>query len=31
LQLPHPPEVGNLPQQAPRQQTRRRNYFAGDK
>jgi hypothetical protein len=26
LQLPHPPEVGNLPQQAaPRQQTRRRN------
>lgn len=30
LQLPHPPEVGNLPQQAPRQ-TRRRNYFAGEK
>ena len=31
LQLPHPPEVGNLPQQAPRQQTRRRNYFVGDR
>lgn len=30
LQLPHPPEVGNLPQQAPRQ-TRRRNYFLGEK
>jgi hypothetical protein len=30
LQLPHPPEVGNLPQPAPRQ-TRRRNYFAGAK
>jgi hypothetical protein len=30
LQLPHPPEVGNLPQQAPGQ-TRRRNYFAGEK
>jgi hypothetical protein len=30
LQLPHPPEIGNLPQQAPRQ-TRRRNYFAGEK
>ena len=30
LQLPHPPEVGNLPQQAPRQ-TRRGNYFAGEK
>jgi hypothetical protein len=32
LQLPHPPEVGNLPQQAaPRQQTRRRNYFVGER
>jgi len=32
LQLPHPPEVGNLPQQqaAPRQ-TRRRNYFVGER
>jgi len=30
LQLPHPPEVGNLPQPAPRQ-TRRRNYFTGQK
>jgi len=30
LQLPHPPEVGNLPQQPPRQ-TRRRDYFAGQK
>ena len=28
LQLPHSPDVGDLPQQtAPRQQTRRRNYF----
>jgi hypothetical protein len=32
LQLPHPPEVGNLPQQAgPRQQPRRRNYFVGER
>ncbi len=32
LQLPHPPDVGDLPQQqgAPRQ-TRRRNYFVGRK
>jgi hypothetical protein len=30
LQLPHPPEVGNLPQQPPRQ-TRRRNYFVEEK
>ena len=29
LQLPHPPEVGNLPQQPPRQTPRR--YFANDK
>jgi hypothetical protein len=31
LQLPHPPEVGNLPQQAAPRQTRRRNYFAGER
>lgn len=31
LQLPHPPEVGNLPQQAPRQQQRRRNYLVDSK
>jgi hypothetical protein len=31
LQLPHPPEVGNLPQRAPRQPTRRRNDFAAEK
>ena len=30
LQLPHRPEVGNLPQQAPNQ-TRGRDYFAGEK
>jgi hypothetical protein len=30
LQLPHPPEIGNLPQQAP-SQTRHRDYFAGVK
>jgi hypothetical protein len=30
LQLPHPPEVGNLPQQA-RKQTHSRDYFAGEK
>jgi hypothetical protein len=32
LQLAHPPDVGSLPQQAPRQsQQRRRNYFSGVK
>lgn len=31
LQLPHPPEVGNLPQQAAPRQTRRRNYFVGER
>jgi hypothetical protein len=31
LQLPHPPEVGNLPQQAAPRETRRRNYFAGER
>jgi hypothetical protein len=30
LQLPHPPEIGNLPQQPPTQ-SRRRRYFASDK
>jgi hypothetical protein len=30
LQLPHPPDVGSLPQRAPTP-TRRRNYFAGEK
>jgi hypothetical protein len=30
LQLPHPPDVGSLPQRAPAP-TRRRNYFAGEK
>jgi hypothetical protein len=30
LQLPHPPDVGSLPQQAPRP-TRRRNYFGAEK
>jgi hypothetical protein len=31
LQLPHPPEVGSLPDRPPKEQTRRRNYFSGDK
>ena len=30
LQLPHPPNVGSLPQRAPTP-TRRRNYFAAEK
>jgi hypothetical protein len=30
LQLPHPPDVGSLPQRASTP-TRRRNYFAGEK
>jgi len=31
LQLPHPPDVGSLPQQAPRQSQQRRRYFAAEK
>lgn len=32
LQLPHPPDAGELPPQAaPRQQNRRRNYFVGER
>ena len=29
LQLPHPPDVGSLPDRPPNEQPRRRNYFAG--
>lgn len=31
LQLPHPPDVGSLPQRAPAPTRQRRNYFAGEK